>query len=253
MNFVVIEVSVWLFICLFIFYSELLLILSLGYVGLFVGDFTWFYKIDEGHWKELVVVGSSWGVVSVGIEWKWYWFLYSCIFLVENILYLLWAICKVIFCFIFFICSDSDDVLKTKTFGHSFYYPPIFLCFINGKKFFITSLIFTERWIFFLLHILCKIFYRSKRRATNLLSPAVFVSDPMLQGRPPVLQAVLLGVLLPLPVAEPALHLHLRDDVGLHHVDLQVLFALVENHASGAPGPSPDFYMSSGNEKQAFY
>ena len=46
-------------------------------------------------------------------------------------------------------CSDPDDVLKTKMFGHSsFYYPPIYLCFISGKKFFITSLIFTERWIF---------------------------------------------------------------------------------------------------------
>ena len=31
---------------------------------------------------------------------------------------------------------DPDDVLKTKTFGHSsFYYPPIFLCLISGKKF----------------------------------------------------------------------------------------------------------------------
>ena len=109
--------------------------MSLGYVGLFVGDFTWFYKIDECHWKELVVVGSSWGVVSVGIEWKWYWFLYSCIFLVENILYLLWAICTVIF-LSYFTCSYPDDVLKTKTFGHSsFYYPPIFLCFISVKKF----------------------------------------------------------------------------------------------------------------------
>ena len=37
-------------------------------------------------------------------------------------------------------CNDPDDVLKTKTFGHSsFYYPPIFLCFISGKIFFITS------------------------------------------------------------------------------------------------------------------
>ena len=38
-----------------------------------------------------------------------------------------------------------------KTFGRSsVYYPPIFLSFISGN-FFFTSLIFTERWIFFLM------------------------------------------------------------------------------------------------------
>ena len=38
-----------------------------------------------------------------------------------------------------------------KTFGRSsVYYPPIFLSFISGI-FFFTSLIFTERWFFFLM------------------------------------------------------------------------------------------------------
>ena len=37
----------------------------------------------------------------------------------------------------YFICSHHDDDLKTKTFGHSsFYYPPIFPCFISGNFFF---------------------------------------------------------------------------------------------------------------------
>ena len=66
-------------------------------------------------------------------------------FLVENILYLLSTSLFIYSSLIIFImyhlsysiCSDPDDVLKTKTFGgSSFYYPPIFLSFISGKIYF---------------------------------------------------------------------------------------------------------------------
>ena len=96
---------------------------------------------------------SEWGITQF-----YNWSLIKC-----NIMIIRWHVCKnwfsIICCpYITFMLRNSRckrgtsltyDVLKTKTFGHSsFYYPPIFLCFISGKKFFITSLIFTERWIF---------------------------------------------------------------------------------------------------------
>ena len=75
----------------------------------------------------------------------------------------------------YFICSDPDDVLKAKTFSHSsFYYPPIFLCFISGNFFFITYILHlsTETYLLVSLSLSVQILLLKTRcgNACNFIS-----------------------------------------------------------------------------------
>lgn len=68
------------------------------------------------------------------------------------------------------------------------------------------------------------------------MSEAVPKENPVRDARPPVLQGVFLGKLLPLPVTEPSLRGYFCDDVQAGQGDLQELVGILVNLLGRTPG-----------------
>ena len=123
-----------------ILYNIMAKSLTLLIDALFLAIFNHVGNTDVGHRRQPLILKLACHTYDVIYIYIYIYVIYIYSYYYYHYYYKAWLENEENYVLSYFICSDPDDVLKTKTFGHSsFYYPPIFLCFISGKRFFVTT------------------------------------------------------------------------------------------------------------------